>query len=369
MSEYRTNSSLRLEFSYDDALFDAYVYDDTAGEHRSTPIASIDTVKLLTLIAAGHDRQKLFEVGRSRIGLTKAETEDRLQFLSENGLIVVEDEEPISIQDWNEHDWDWALDFFLQAKSFDLSDAAGEPDTDVREPTAVGSTRSPETEIELPEPSSLPDTTLESCLLGRRTCRTFRQTEASDEQISTMLSHTFAPMKRAELGNDDGYADLLTASYFGIDPYLLVLRSDSLETGIYEYGIDGNAVTPVAGFDSPESATERLSELVYEQPYPEGAAFCVVFAGDFETYGTLRPTSMGLREIYANVSSHVHRLLLVATALGYDVWQSAALRDKELNEMLGIDGHSESVLYVVAVGKRDSRSKKSWASPNRPEEQ
>ncbi|GAB4339254.1 MAG: SagB/ThcOx family dehydrogenase [Desulfobulbaceae bacterium] len=60
----------------------------------------------------------------------------------------------------------------------------------------------------------------------------------------------------------------------------------------------------------------------------------------------------GLRYILLDAGHICENLLLAAEALGLGACPVAAFFDDEMNDLLGIDGEEESVLYLAAVGHR-----------------
>ena len=70
-----------------------------------------------------------------------------------------------------------------------------------------------------------------------------------------------------------------------------------------------------------------------------------VFSRTFQKYG-----DRGLRYVYLDAGHVGHSLQLAATALGLGCCNIAALFDSEVNELLGLDGRSESIVYAASVG-------------------
>ena len=87
-----------------------------------------------------------------------------------------------------------------------------------------------------------------------------------------------------------------------------------------------------------------------DQPYFAGAAalfiMTAVFARTMWKYGTARAYRIVLLE-----TGHLcQTFCLTATRMGLAPFSTAALKDSLIEKALGIDGISESVLYVAGVG-------------------
>ncbi len=63
----------------------------------------------------------------------------------------------------------------------------------------------------------------------------------------------------------------------------------------------------------------------------------------------------GLRYVFMDAGHICQNLVLAAEALGLGACPVAAFYDNELNEILGIDGDEETVIYMAAVGTKDIR--------------
>lgn len=363
---YRTNPSLQLRFSSDAVGFlDAWVYDPTSRTYQSVPIDAPKTVELLTRCDEFRSRAAILDDIRETFDASADESERRFESLRAERLLLTDSKVCRHLETWEDHHWKMALEFYLRARSFDATSVRSTDERPVTDYSAE-SGRANHEQL-LPPPAELPDASLEGCLLARRTCRRFEPHDMTATAVSSLLYHGFEPMRTFRRRDDD--VETIShpvAAHFGINVYVLVVRNESLNVGLYEYAPVNHELRPVdTGFDGPEPVTETLSDLLYDQPYVRNASLCVWFTLDFETYARLRPNSVGLRELYANVSSHAHRLTLVATAYDFGVFQSAAIKDGEADDLLGLDGEAESVGYLLAIGERDSASKASWTSTTR----
>ena len=61
------------------------------------------------------------------------------------------------------------------------------------------------------------------------------------------------------------------------------------------------------------------------------------------------------RYVYLDAGHIAQNVALSAVALGLGSCQIVALYDEEANELLGVDGNSESTLYMTVVGKDSTK--------------
>ena len=186
-------------------------------------------------------------------------------------------------------------------------------------------------------------------LHARRTHREFARGKLSLENISKLLQTTWGVQ---------GYFD---TDVFGRLPYktspsggarhpgevyLMALRVDGLERGTYHYQPMDNRLARLPAKATPN----RASAYCADQPYVARAAalliMTAVFARMMWKYGRARAYRVVLLE-----TGHLcQTFCLTATRLGLAPFCTAALKDSLIEKDLGLDGISESVLYVAGVG-------------------
>jgi SagB-type dehydrogenase family enzyme len=186
-------------------------------------------------------------------------------------------------------------------------------------------------------------------LHARRTHRSFGRGGISLENVSKLLQTTWG-VQRYVKTNVFGKLPLKTSPSGGarhpIEVYLMALRVNGLERGLYHYQAKDNRLAILPGKISPRTASEYCAD----QPYFAGAAalfiMTAVFARTMWKYGRARAYRVVLIE-----SGHLcQTFCLTATRLGLAPFSTAALKDSMIENDLGLDGISESVLYVAGVG-------------------
>jgi SagB-type dehydrogenase family enzyme len=128
--------------------------------------------------------------------------------------------------------------------------------------------------------------------------------------------------------------------------YLIALRIDGLEKGIYHYQAGDNCLVRLP---APVSARMASAYCVGQRYVAQAAALFImtaVFARTMWKYGRARAYRVVLLE-----TGHLcQTFCLTATRLGLAPFCTAALKDSLIEKDLHLDGISESVLYVAGVG-------------------
>jgi SagB-type dehydrogenase family enzyme len=202
--------------------------------------------------------------------------------------------------------------------------------------------------VRLPPHEIAGDTFFET-LHARRTHREFARGEVSLGNISKLLHATW------------GVQGYLQSDVFGKLPYktspsggarhpgevyLMALRVEGLERGIYHYQARDNRLARLPGRATPRMASAYCAGQSY---FAKAAALFImtaVFARTMWKYGRARAYRVVLLE-----TGHLcQTFCLSATRLGLAPFSTAALKDSLIEKDLGLDGISESVLYVAGVG-------------------
>ena len=208
--------------------------------------------------------------------------------------------------------------------------------------------------VQLPT-HQIPKDTFFETLHARRTHREFANGKVSLENVSKLLQTTWGiqgyfrtkvfgrlPYKTSPSGG---------ARHPG-EVYLMALRVNGLDRGMYHYQAKDNRLTRLPIKVSPRVASRYCAD----QPYCARAAalfiMTAVFARTMWKYGRARAYRVVLLE-----TGHLcQTFCLTATRLGLAPFSTAALKDSLIERDLGIDGITESVLYVAGVGLVAGRS-------------
>jgi len=196
-------------------------------------------------------------------------------------------------------------------------------------------------------------------LLERRTWRQFSRRPLSLPALSGLLGLTGGIHHWASL-RGQGVLPLKTSPSGGarhpIELYVCARRVDGLRPGLYHYAPDRHRLELVRR----QPRAVRVQRYINRQYWYEGAAALVFFTAVFERYQWKYTSARAYRATLIEAGHQCQTFCLVATWLGLAPFCSMALADSQIEQDLGLDGISESVLYAAGVGTRPPGS--SWGS-------
>lgn len=201
------------------------------------------------------------------------------------------------------------------------------------------------------EPISLPapepeedDANLWEVMGKRRSERRF-----SGEEISSL--RTVAKLLWTAQGTTSyrGGIPLRTAPSAGalypVETYVLALRVEGLRTGIYHLNARDFRLEKHRDLDDKNDLGAAAMGQRFVGRAPLVFVFTAVFRRNMHKYG-----HRGLRYILLDAGHICQNLMLGATALGLKSCPVAAFFDESMNELMGVDGEEEAVLYLMPVG-------------------
>ena len=202
--------------------------------------------------------------------------------------------------------------------------------------------------VRLPAQAIAADTFFET-LHARRTHREFATGKLPLETVARLLKTTWGVQGYRQT-KAFGKLPYKTSPSGGArhpgEVYLMALRVHGLERGMYHYQARDNRLARLPVKVSPRTARAYCAD----QPHAGRAAalfiMTAVFARSMWKYGKAR----AYRVVLLDAGHLCQTFCLTATRLGLAPFSTAALKDSLIEKELGLDGISESVLYVAGVG-------------------
>ena len=186
-------------------------------------------------------------------------------------------------------------------------------------------------------------------LHARRTQREFSESRASLESIAKLLQTTWGVQGYIETEHF-GTLPLKTSPSGGarnpIEVYLMALKVAGLDPGLYHYEARGHALERISSEASPQMARAYCAD----QPFVAGCAALFIMTSVFARSMWKYHHPRAYRVVLLDAGHLGQTFCLTATRMGLAPFSTAALNDTLLEKDLGIDGISESVLYVTGVG-------------------
>jgi SagB-type dehydrogenase family enzyme len=237
--------------------------------------------------------------------------------------------------------------------------------------------------ITLPDPApaldEYPGPDMYTCVSHRRSVRSFGATPLSLLELSRLLwaSGGITTSYITPHGQDFYRAAPTAGALYPIETYVVANKVEGLEPGLYHYRVAGVDILerPITeGSHSLEQlktgdlrgdvSAAALDQLMCAKA---GAVFLwtAVFARSAWKY-----RERAYRYVYLDAGHMAAQLSLAAVAQGLGSCPIAAFYDGEVNEILGVDGESEGIVYMTAVGRpsRPFGTKEDVRHTGRPKE-
>jgi SagB-type dehydrogenase family enzyme len=209
----------------------------------------------------------------------------------------------------------------------------------------------PETYKEYPSarkvqlPKNFPSQTLPviEALKKRRSTRSFLPEPLSLADLSFLL-WAATGIQRTE--QDYEFRTVPSAgALYPIETYLIANNVEDLEKALYHYDIQAHALEELkAG-----NLGEKMAHAALRQKMLIDAPVALVWTGVFAR-SKWKYAQRAYRYVYLEAGHIAQNLALSAASIGLGSCQIGAFFDDEVNQIIGVDGVEESVLYLSVVG-------------------
>jgi SagB-type dehydrogenase family enzyme len=188
-------------------------------------------------------------------------------------------------------------------------------------------------------------------LLARRTWRRFSRRPVSLADLSLLLGLTWRVQSWFDIPGLPSLPAKTSPSggaRHSIEVYVLARRVDRLPPGLYHYGADRHRLELIKAGASASQITSYLPS----QSWFGSAAALMVMTSVFPRVQWKYDFSRAYRMVLAEAGHFCQTFCLTATWLGLAPFCTMSLADSKIEQDLGIDGVTESVLYIAGVGTR-----------------
>lgn len=197
--------------------------------------------------------------------------------------------------------------------------------------------------IELPPVQPLGEMSISEALMRRRSVRDYRNETLDKERFSFLLWST-SGLQRAESGHAFRTAPSAGALY-PVETYICCNNVEGIEEGIYHYNVKSHALSLLSEGDMKR----KVTTAALGQEMCSSANFISIWTGIFMR-SKWKYDQRAYRYIYLDAGHMAQNLYLAAVSVGLGVCGIGALFDEEINEILGVDGVQESVIYMASAG-------------------
>jgi SagB-type dehydrogenase family enzyme len=204
-------------------------------------------------------------------------------------------------------------------------------------------------QILLPSPSV--DGEFARVLLQRRTWRKFSKESVPLSALSNLLGLTFGVrhwVKLPRVGSVAVKTSPSGGSMHPIEAYVLVRSVEGLAAGVYHY----NATDHRLELLKIGASSRDITRLLANQWWYGSAGFVVFFTAVFARTRWKYDYARAYRAVLIEAGHLCQTFCLTATSLGLAPFCTMAFADSKIEKALGIDGISESALYVAGAGMK-----------------
>lgn len=180
---------------------------------------------------------------------------------------------------------------------------------------------------------------------SRRSGRKYASTELTFHDLSLLIWSMNGITLETE------HFDLRTSPSAGalypIETYIAANRVETLEPGIYHHNVKQNTLE----FIRDGYAGERLARAALGQKICERSAAVFIWTA-IPARSTWKYKERALRYIYLDAGHIAQNLHLAAEALNLGACMIGAFFDSEVNDIIGVDGEEETVIYMASTGNK-----------------
>jgi SagB-type dehydrogenase family enzyme len=201
-------------------------------------------------------------------------------------------------------------------------------------------------------------------LLARRTWREFAATPVPLDRLATLLDLTWGVQRWATV-RGQGQVALKTSPSGGArhsgEVYVLARRVAGLPAGLYHYDPAGRSLAPLR----PRGRPLRNAEILPGQPWYRRAPVLLFMTAVFERAQWRYGFPRAYRAVLIEAGHLCQTCCLTATWLGLAPFCSMAFPDSAVERMIGLDGVTESMLYIAGAGMPPRRGWRPWSASSR----
>lgn len=207
--------------------------------------------------------------------------------------------------------------------------------------------------IDLPRPNLSPDISFFQIVQSRTSVRAFRPSSISLQDVGTLLFCAYGVTRTCDETNlPRGFR--VVPSGGGLYPLEIYLHSAHLtehEPGMFHYNPERCCLHRICAGDM----TDTIANAMVQPEIGHNASLLVFITALFER-ATFKYQDRGYRFSLIEAGHVAQNLNLAANALNLGSVNIGGFFDREIEKLLGIDGVAHSILYMVAIGRRQENA-------------
>ncbi len=206
-------------------------------------------------------------------------------------------------------------------------------------------------------PAPVADSEFARALIERRTWRKFSKRAAGLPLLGHLLGLTWGVRRWVDLPEIGSVAVKTSPSGGALHPieaYILARNVEGVQPGLYHY----NAADHRLELLRRGAGARQITDYLANQWWYGGAAFVVFMTAVFARTRWKYDYARAYRAVLIEAGHLCQTFCLTATWLGAAPFCTMAFADSKIEKALGVDGISESVIYVAGVGLRPENDKR-----------
>ena len=198
--------------------------------------------------------------------------------------------------------------------------------------------------LQLPVPPEI-TTCVSTAIQGRHSTRQY-DVHVTESVLSQILFYSVGEIDHDALSGRGRRACASAGARYPIETYVLVLKDiGSIDAGIYHYAVETHGLTRL----TKKIFTKEELDGIFRQAETKTATAVVflagVFAREVDKYG-----ERGYRNVLIEAGAIGQQIYVLASALSMGCVAMSGIEDEVVEQMLGIDGFTESIVHTIVLG-------------------
>lgn len=183
-------------------------------------------------------------------------------------------------------------------------------------------------------------------LLKRESFRNFSDMPMQLNKFSDLIYYSMGMKKILTSKTSDSRMHPSAGARYPLEIYPFVFNVNQIDQGVYHYHFKTHSLETLL----QEPILKQVSKQ-FQMPWIKKAAILLVVSAVFDR-SEMKYGNRGYRHILTEYGHMAQNIYLVGNALDLGVCSVGGFIDKGLNEIIDIDGITESVVGVIAIGTR-----------------
>lgn len=200
---------------------------------------------------------------------------------------------------------------------------------------------------DLPAPAPL-DMAVDAAIRGRQTCRDMQACAISLPQLSALLFSAYGETRdNADTDYPRPFRVVPSGgALYPLELYFHSARVEGLDAGLYHYNPQRHAVSEIVRGDM----SHRLSAALVQSELPLQSGLQIFVTAFFER-SAFKYAERSYRFVLLEAGHLMQNLALAATALGLGHTCVGGYFDREIDDILELDGIRRGTVYMAMIGR------------------